>query len=183
MEEIERYKEGFEKSTGKPFPISFGKYTGQEDDEERKRLQENPPDILLTNYMMLELILTRIREKGLPDTIYAGLRYLVFDELHMYRGRQGADVAMLIRRIKAQCANPVTCIGTSATMVSGVSRQSKGKWWLRLRANSSANNSLRARLSVKLWRGRSTGTGLCLGRTSSSRRFRMGLTLRRSLMS
>ena len=120
VDEIERYKEGFEKSTGKPFPITFGKYTGQEDEDERKRLQETPPDILLTNYMMLELILTRIRERGLRDTIYAGLRYLVFDELHMYRGRQGADVAMLIRRIKAQCANPVTCIGTSATMVKAV---------------------------------------------------------------
>ena len=120
-DEIERYKEGYEKNTGKPFPITFGKYTGQEDDEKRKQLQDSPPDILLTNYMMLELILTRIKERGLRDTIYAGLRYLVFDELHMYRGRQGADVAMLIRRIKSQCANPVTCIGTSATMVSGAS--------------------------------------------------------------
>lgn len=118
-DEIERYKDGFEKNTGKPFPISFGKYTGQEDEDERKRLQESPPDILLTNYMMLELILTRIRERGLRNNIYDGLRYLVFDELHMYRGRQGADVAMLIRRIKAQSANPVVCIGTSATMVSG----------------------------------------------------------------
>ena len=120
-DEIERYKEGYEKNTGKPFPITFGKYTGQEDDETRKQLQDSPPDILLTNYMMLELILTRIKERGLRDTIYAGLRFLVFDELHMYRGRQGADVAMLIRRIKAQCGNPVTCIGTSATMVSGAS--------------------------------------------------------------
>ena len=120
-DEIDRYKDGFEKSTGRPFPITFGKYTGQENDAERKLLQDSPPDILLTNYMMLELILTRIRERGLRDTIYDGLRYLVFDELHMYRGRQGADVAMLIRRLKAQSANPVVCIGTSATMVSGVS--------------------------------------------------------------
>ncbi len=48
-----------------------------------------------------------------------GLRYLVFDELHTYRGRQGADVAMLIRRLKERCAAPdVVCVGTSATMVA-----------------------------------------------------------------
>lgn len=121
IEEIERYQNEFEKPTGKPFPIRYGKYTGQEKEEQRKQIQENPPDILLTNYMMLELILTRIRERGLRDAIYSGLRFLVFDELHMYRGRQGADVAMLIRRIKAQSANDVVCIGTSATMVSGAS--------------------------------------------------------------
>src|SRR5438067_3458439 len=45
-----------------------------------------------------------------------GLRFLVFDELHTYRGRQGADVAMLIRRLKERCAGPeVICVGTSAT--------------------------------------------------------------------
>ncbi len=118
-EEIERYKLEFEKNTGKPFPITFGKYTGQEDDVRRKEIQDSPPNILLTNYMMLELILTRIRERGLREAIYSGLRFMVFDELHMYRGRQGADVAMLIRRIKSQCANDVVCVGTSATMVSG----------------------------------------------------------------
>ncbi len=118
-EEIERYKLEFEKNTGQPFPITFGKYTGQEDDTRRKEIQDSPPNILLTNYMMLELILTRIRERGLREAIYSGLRFMVFDELHMYRGRQGADVAMLIRRIKSQCANDVVSIGTSATMVSG----------------------------------------------------------------
>lgn len=50
--------------------------------------------------------------------IYENLRFLVFDELHTYRGRQGADIAMLIRRVTAQCRQHVTYIGTSATMVS-----------------------------------------------------------------
>jgi ATP-dependent helicase YprA (DUF1998 family) len=46
-----------------------------------------------------------------------GMQFLVFDELHTYRGRQGADVAMLIRRVKDACAAPdVQCVGTSATM-------------------------------------------------------------------
>src|SRR5690606_15792554 len=48
-----------------------------------------------------------------------GLRFLVLDELHTYRGRQGADVAMLVRRVRERlAAEDLVCIGTSATMVS-----------------------------------------------------------------
>ena len=57
----------------------------------------DPPDILLTNYVMLELILTRPDERELVEAAQ-GLRFLVLDELHTYRGRQGADVALLVRR-------------------------------------------------------------------------------------
>ena len=67
---------------------------------------------------MLELLLTRMRERSMRDAIYEHLRFLVFDELHTYRGRQGADVAMLMRRIRSRCSHEVLCIGTSATMVS-----------------------------------------------------------------
>ena len=118
-DEFSRYRDNYENATGKPFPISFGQYTGQEKEPDRKQMRENPPQILLTNYMMLELLLTRLRERPLRDGIYENLRFLVFDELHTFRGRQGADVAMLIRRIRARCAQPIVCIGTSATMVSG----------------------------------------------------------------
>jgi DEAD/DEAH box helicase len=78
-------------------PVTFARYTGQEDDVERKRIVANPPDILLTNYVMLELILTRPYESGLIKAAQ-GLQFLVLDELHTYRGRQGADVALLVRR-------------------------------------------------------------------------------------
>ncbi|HXP85669.1 MAG TPA: helicase-related protein [Bryobacteraceae bacterium] len=81
-------------------------------------MRQNPPQVLLTNYMMLELLLTRLQERSIRGAIYDNLRFLVFDELHTYRGRQGADVAMLIRRIRAQCKQSITSIGTSATMVS-----------------------------------------------------------------
>ncbi len=118
FDEFTRYKENYENSTGNDFPISFGQYTGQEKDEAREKMREKPPQILLTNYMMLELLLTRVRERSIRDGIFQNLRFLVFDELHTYRGRQGADVALLIRRIRARCLRPVTCIGTSATMVS-----------------------------------------------------------------
>lgn len=116
--EFRTYRDNYEQGTGSTFPITFGQYTGQEKDDARKQMRDMPPHILLTNYMMLELLLTRLQERPIRDAIYENLRFLVFDELHTYRGRQGADVAMLIRRIRAQCRQEVSCIGTSATMVS-----------------------------------------------------------------
>jgi superfamily II DNA/RNA helicase len=116
--EFKRYKANYENSTGRPFPITFGQYTGQEKEDARQKMRDEPPQILLTNYMMLELLLTRVRERSIRDGIFQNLRFLVFDELHTYRGRQGADVALLIRRIRSCCAREVVCIGTSATMVS-----------------------------------------------------------------
>ncbi|MCA9468582.1 MAG: DEAD/DEAH box helicase [Nitrospira sp.] len=118
FEEFTRYQENYQNATGQKFPISFGQYTGQEKEDAREKMREKPPQILLTNYMMLELLLTRTRERTIRDGIYEQLRFLVFDELHTYRGRQGADVAILIRRIRSRCVQPVICIGTSATMVS-----------------------------------------------------------------
>jgi len=43
-------------------PVTFARYTGQEASEERERIKNNPPDILLTNFMMLELLMTRQSE-------------------------------------------------------------------------------------------------------------------------
>ena len=68
---------------------------------DRKTMQQAPPDILLTNYKMLDFLLLRQNDLPLwrlngPDT----LRYLVVDELHTFDGAQGADVACLIRRLK-----------------------------------------------------------------------------------
>ncbi len=100
-------------------PVRFARYTGQEKGAEREAIRSNPPDILLTNYMMLELLLTRIEDRELVRAAQ-GLRFLVFDELHTYRGRQGADVALLIRRCRlAFGGHDIICIGTSATMASG----------------------------------------------------------------
>lgn len=100
-------------------PVRFARYTGQEKGEERNRLRDDPPDVLLTNYMMLELMLTRPDDRTIIRAAQ-GLRFLVFDELHTYRGRQGADVAMLIRRCRlAFGGHDFICVGTSATMASG----------------------------------------------------------------
>ena len=98
--------------------VTYARYTGQEGDTERAQILRSPPDILLTNYVMLELILTRIDERELVHHAN-NIRFLVFDELHTYRGRQGADVAMLIRRCRdAFGSRQMRCVGTSATMAS-----------------------------------------------------------------
>lgn len=100
-------------------PVTFARYTGQEQGEERERILRDPPDILLTNYVMLELVLTRPEERRKLVNAAKGLQFLVLDELHTYRGRQGADVAMLVRRVREACQAPdLQCIGTSATMSS-----------------------------------------------------------------
>lgn len=118
-EELARYSQKYKESTGKVCPFTFGKYTGQEGQQERERMQQNPPNIILTNYMMLELLMTRAGdEQRLRESFLENLHFLVFDELHTYRGMQGSDVSFLVRRIKAQSKNPVHCYGTSATMVS-----------------------------------------------------------------
>ncbi|HLG64836.1 MAG TPA: DEAD/DEAH box helicase [Ktedonosporobacter sp.] len=101
-------------------PVTFARYTGQERDEVRNAIIAQPPDILLTNYVMLELILTRVAEQKLLAN--AHLRFLVLDELHTYRGRQGADVALLVRRVRNRLAgDDLQCVGTSATLSSSES--------------------------------------------------------------
>lgn len=100
-------------------PATFARYTGQEGDDVREQIMASPPDILLTNYVMLELLLTRPRERRLVQAA-TGLRFLVLDELHTYRGRQGADVALLVRRVKETTGSSrIQYVGTSATLASG----------------------------------------------------------------
>lgn len=100
-------------------PVTFARYTGQENDEARLDAMANPPDIILTNYVMLELILTREREKNLIKAAQ-GLKFLVLDELHTYRGRQGSDVALLTRRVRDRlAAADLQVVGTSATLAGG----------------------------------------------------------------
>lgn len=102
---------GSKKSMGKDYVI-----------DSREELKKNPPDILLTNYKMLDYLLIRPEDKDLwrynePDT----LKYLILDELHTYDGAQGSDVANLIRRLKARLQVPkdsIAMIGTSATIAS-----------------------------------------------------------------
>jgi hypothetical protein len=125
MEEIGKFLGNVE---GQP-PITFARYTGQEDGDERRRVADDPPDVLLTNFMMLELLMTRQEEidRRVMGNC-AGLRFLVLDELHTYRGRQGADVALLVRRVRERLQpEKLLCIGTSATMASEGSLEDKSR--------------------------------------------------------
>ena len=87
---------------------------------DRTAMRERPPDILLTNYKMLDYLMIRPRDRRLwrhnePDT----LRHLVVDELHTFDGAQGTDLACLIRRLRMRLGTPaekLVCAGTSATL-------------------------------------------------------------------
>jgi ribosomal protein L37AE/L43A len=88
----------------------------------RRDIRDNPPDILMTNYAQLELLLTRREDISLfPPEHRGALKYLVLDEVHTYAGRRGAEVALLIRRLKQHTGTigSLQCIGTSATVDSG----------------------------------------------------------------
>lgn len=66
---------------------------------DREAIQSNPPDILLTNYKMLDQMLLRVADQKIWSESALSLRYLVLDEFHTYDGAQGTDVAMLLRRL------------------------------------------------------------------------------------
>jgi ATP-dependent helicase YprA (DUF1998 family) len=88
----------------------------------REEIQRSPPDILITNYVMLEYILTRHEDKILfPPERLGILKFLVLDEIHTYTGKKGADTAYLIRRLKQHTGTTgkLRCIGTSATVMEG----------------------------------------------------------------
>jgi ATP-dependent helicase YprA (DUF1998 family) len=66
---------------------------------ERSAIRADPPDILLTNYKMLDQLLLRTADQGLWQKSATSLRYIVLDEFHTYDGAQGTDVSMLLRRL------------------------------------------------------------------------------------
>jgi DEAD/DEAH box helicase/MrfA Zn-binding domain/Helicase conserved C-terminal domain len=121
--------------------ITFGRYTGdtpvnandfgrRESDEAlkglgelvyREDMQACPPDILITNFTMLEYMLLREDDRqlfGNPELF----SFVVLDEIHTYSGTQGMEVAMLLRRLRGflegKSRNPlhIQCVGTSATL-------------------------------------------------------------------
>ncbi len=88
---------------------------------DRGTLREHPPDILLTNYKMLDYLLVRPFDFRLwrynqPDT----LRYLVVDELHTFDGAQGTDLACLIRRLRVR-------LGVASEKLIALQRRPQGR--------------------------------------------------------
>ena len=121
--------------------ITFGRYTGDTENDPRKaresfadlnigepilpnerlsreEMRAEPPHILLTNYAMLEYLLLRPQDFELFGEDASTWRFLVVDEAHVYDGTQGAEIAMLLRRVRDRVApdKPIRCIATSATV-------------------------------------------------------------------
>ncbi|MFF6786164.1 DEAD/DEAH box helicase [Streptomyces sp. NPDC012510] len=89
---------------------------------EREEIRRTRPDILITNYKMLDLLLQRPEDQKLWEG--SSLAYVVLDEFHTYDGAQGTDVAMLLRRLGSVTGlsrdgrplGPVCPVATSATL-------------------------------------------------------------------
>ena len=112
--------------------VTAGLYIGEVPDTtyprvltERSEIRSQRPDILITNYKMLDLLLQR--GEDLPLWQDADIAYVVVDEFHTYDGAQGTDVAMLLRRLAAatnhsQPGKPlgnICPVATSATLGAG----------------------------------------------------------------
>ncbi|MFI7605854.1 DEAD/DEAH box helicase [Micromonospora sp. NPDC049366] len=97
----------------------------------RSEMRRTPPDILITNYKMLDLLLQRADD--LPLWEGAEPAYVVLDEFHTYDGAQGTDVAMLLRRLAAALdldeperpLGPICPVATSATLGEGGGRDGR----------------------------------------------------------
>jgi len=134
------------RDNGSSFSLTFGQYTGEtpEDQNDRSRyarqhldnrlagelvlrseMRDHPPDILLTNYSMLEYLLLRPKDSDLFDNGRgATWQFLVLDEAHQYRGSKGMEMAMLLRRLKQRLReggleHRLRCIATSASLGQG----------------------------------------------------------------
>ena len=113
--------------------VRVGLYVGGEGDDttsmqpdrvitSRNEMKSNPPDVLLTNYKMLDYLLVRPDDRELwAENLSDTLRYIAVDELHTFDGAQATDLACLLRRLKKRLNTPkghICCVGTSATVGS-----------------------------------------------------------------
>ncbi len=116
--------------------ITFGRYTSElrSTEKEARQVLRDPmpnevisreeirtgrklPQILITNYAMLEYLLLRPQDSPLFQS--GAWRFVVLDEAHTYAGAQGIEVAMLVRRLKHRLGKErgeVRCVATSATL-------------------------------------------------------------------
>jgi DEAD/DEAH box helicase domain-containing protein len=87
---------------------------------DRETMLNSAPDILLTNYKMLDYLLVRPKDAALwQDNMPQTLKYIAVDEFHTFDGAQGTDLACLLRRLKSRLFTRdgyLCCVGTSATM-------------------------------------------------------------------
>ena len=137
-DQIRRLREIFESTDD--CNITFGRYTGETKEKyedaieeyknregtspipneliSRDKMRENPPNILITNYAMLEYLLLRPGDNiFFSEENAKKWRFIVFDEAHTYEGAKGIEVGSLVRRLKATLNNKdINFILTSATL-------------------------------------------------------------------
>ena len=84
----------------------------------REQMRNTPPNILITNYAMLEYMLLRPGDNIIFSSDNSQMwKYIVFDEAHSYTGAKGIEVSALIRRVKAMLQrDDIRFILTSATL-------------------------------------------------------------------
>lgn len=87
-----------------------------------------PPDILVTNFSMLNVMLMREQENSIFDSTARWLREdpnnvftIIVDELHLYRGTPGSEYAMAVRSLLSRIglesdSEQLRCVGTSASL-------------------------------------------------------------------
>ncbi len=104
-------------------------YDGDTTSWHRKKIRENPPNVVMTNPDMLHLSFLPFHEKW--GTFFSGLKIVVVDEVHTYRGIMGSHMALVFRRLLRICslygASPVF-VFSSATVAnpSALARQLTG---------------------------------------------------------
>ena len=131
-DELRNIHQDAEAVAGRPAARFFQRLDGAEM-WSRWDMQDHPPDILITNYVMLNIMLMRSSEKNIFDQTRDWLCqakehrfFLVVDELHTYRGTPGTEVAYLLRTLLDRIGlNPdsdqLKIISSSASVESGPS--------------------------------------------------------------
>ncbi len=97
---------------------------------DRRTIRENPPSILITNVTMLEYLLLRAKDQPILERSQGLLRWIVLDEAHGYIGAQAAEMALLLRRVRAAFGvdpEQVRLMATSATISEGGKKETDHK--------------------------------------------------------
>lgn len=83
----------------------------------REEIRENPPQLLFTNYSMLEYLMIRPNDYSIftPERL-KNWKYVVMDEAHTYYGSLGIEVSLLMRRVTGLAERKPRFILTSATL-------------------------------------------------------------------
>ncbi|MBD3867698.1 MAG: DEAD/DEAH box helicase [Acidobacteria bacterium] len=97
-------------------PPSFEIYDGDTTQHQRKKIRADPPNVLITNPDMLHFSLLANHQSWEP--FLRNLKWVVLDELHVYRGMFGAHVHHVLRRLKrlAGGGKPPRIVAASATI-------------------------------------------------------------------